>query len=95
MTEVTKPPRVVGTLGASLMSINGMIGAGIFALPALLYDKAGHFAPVFAFLAEVTALGAQFITLCVIAAFVLFRLRGHEGHASGLSPFWWGVVANE
>lgn len=45
MTETVKPPRVVGTLGASLMSINGMIGAGIFALPALLYDKAGLFAP--------------------------------------------------
>ncbi len=45
MTEVTKPPRVVGTIGASLMSINGMIGAGIFALPALLYEKTGAFAP--------------------------------------------------
>ena len=45
MTEVAKPPRVVGTIGASLMSINGMIGAGIFALPALLYEKTGAFAP--------------------------------------------------
>lgn len=45
MSEQAKPPRVVGTLGASLMSVNGMIGAGIFALPALLYDKAGLFAP--------------------------------------------------
>lgn len=45
MTETIQPPRVVGTFGASLMSINGMIGAGIFALPALLYDRAGLFAP--------------------------------------------------
>lgn len=45
MSEVTRPPRVVGTIGASLMSINGMIGAGIFALPALLYEKTGAFAP--------------------------------------------------
>lgn len=45
MSEATKPPRVVGTLGAGLMSINGMVGAGIFALPALLYDKVGLFAP--------------------------------------------------
>ena len=45
MIETPKPPRVVGTLGATLMSVNGMIGAGIFALPALLYDKTGVFAP--------------------------------------------------
>jgi amino acid transporter len=45
MSEVTKPPRVIGTIGASLMSVNGMIGAGIFALPALLYAKTGAFAP--------------------------------------------------
>ena len=40
-----KPPRVVGKLGATLMSVNGMIGAGIFALPALLYAEVGNFAP--------------------------------------------------
>ncbi|KEO85487.1 hypothetical protein EH30_13270 [Erythrobacter sp. JL475] len=45
MTETNKPPRVVGPLGATLMSINGMIGAGIFALPALLYAEVGNFAP--------------------------------------------------
>ena len=27
------------------MSVNGMIGAGIFALPALLYAEVGNFAP--------------------------------------------------
>ncbi len=41
----SKPPRVVGKLGATLMSVNGMIGAGIFALPALLYAEVGNFAP--------------------------------------------------
>jgi amino acid transporter len=45
MTEMTKPPRVVGTVGATLMSVNGMIGAGIFALPAILYAATGDFAP--------------------------------------------------
>lgn len=45
MTEVDKPPRAVGTLGATLMSVNGMIGAGIFALPALLHAEVGAFAP--------------------------------------------------
>ena len=45
MDKVQKPPRVVGPVGATLMSINGMIGAGIFALPALLYAEVGDFAP--------------------------------------------------
>lgn len=45
MQETSAPPRVVGKIGATLMSINGMIGAGIFALPGLLYSKAGNFAP--------------------------------------------------
>lgn len=45
MTAAASPPRVVGTFGAALISINSMIGAGIFALPALLYAQAGDFAP--------------------------------------------------
>ena len=45
MEKDIKPPRVVGKLGATLMSVNGMIGAGIFALPAILYDRVGNFAP--------------------------------------------------
>ncbi|MEM5518726.1 APC family permease [Henriciella sp. AS95] len=45
MTEEIRPPRVVGTIGATLMSVNGMIGAGIFALPAILYAETGNFAP--------------------------------------------------
>lgn len=36
---------MVGPLGATLMSVNGMIGAGIFALPALLFAEVGNFAP--------------------------------------------------
>ena len=45
MDEANKPPRVVGKVGATLMSVNGMIGAGIFALPAILYSEVGNFAP--------------------------------------------------
>jgi amino acid transporter len=45
MHEDKSPPRVVGPFGATLMSINGMIGAGIFAVPALLYAEVGNFAP--------------------------------------------------
>lgn len=39
------PPRVVGVLGASLQPINGMVGSGIFAVPALVYAGVGDFAP--------------------------------------------------
>lgn len=46
MTEHAAPPRVVGIFGASLLNLNGMIGAGIFALPALLYAGVGNFAPI-------------------------------------------------
>ncbi len=45
MHDDKSPPRVVGPYGATLMSINGMIGAGIFAVPALLYSEVGNFAP--------------------------------------------------
>jgi hypothetical protein len=45
MQEKQRPPRVVGKIGATLMSINGMIGAGISALPALLHAEVDTFAP--------------------------------------------------
>ncbi|MDC8755567.1 APC family permease [Erythrobacter sp. sf7] len=45
LEKAVEPPRVVGPVGATLMSINGMIGAGIFAVPALLYAEVGNFAP--------------------------------------------------
>ena len=45
MIEAERPPRLVRSMGATLMSVNGMIGAGIFALPALLYNAAGDFSP--------------------------------------------------
>ncbi len=45
MTDATEPPRTVGTLGATLMSVNGLIGAAIFALPALLYAAALQLSP--------------------------------------------------
>ena len=45
MNQTEKPPRVMRSFGATLMSVNGMIGAGIFALPALLYNAAGNFSP--------------------------------------------------
>ena len=68
MTEITKPPRVVGLAGATLMSVNSMIGSGIFALPALLYAQTGDFAPwtilIFGFFQTCTVLvGARLATM--------------------------------
>ncbi len=41
----TAPARTMGLFGASLLPVNGMIGAGIFALPATLFLAVGDFAP--------------------------------------------------
>ena len=38
-------PRTVGFLGTALIPVNGMIGAGIFALPAIMVAAVGNFAP--------------------------------------------------
>lgn len=45
MTNAGPPPRVVGPVASALMNVNGMIGAGIFAMPAILYSTLGSFAP--------------------------------------------------
>ncbi len=46
MDQGRKPPRVIGLGGAVLLNLNGVVGAGIFALPALLYAGAGSLAPL-------------------------------------------------
>jgi amino acid transporter len=46
MSEPVKPPRTVGAVGTSLFQVNGMIGSGIFALPAVLVAAVGSFAPM-------------------------------------------------
>ncbi|MFM9935583.1 MAG: APC family permease [Novosphingobium sp.] len=46
MQEPIKPPRVIGLAGAVLINLNAVVGAGIFALPALLYAGAGTLAPL-------------------------------------------------
>lgn len=45
-SQMGTPPRAIGLGGAMLININAAIGAGIFALPALLYAGAGNFAPL-------------------------------------------------
>ena len=39
------PPRAMGWAGAALLPVNGMVGAGIFAAPAVMYAAIGDFAP--------------------------------------------------
>jgi amino acid transporter len=46
VTGQVKPPRVVGISGSVLINLNGMVGAGIFALPAVLYLNLGNFSPI-------------------------------------------------
>ncbi|MCM8556344.1 APC family permease [Sphingomicrobium sediminis] len=40
-----KYKRDMGTLGVAFLTINGLIGAGIFGLPEILHDAVGSFAP--------------------------------------------------
>jgi amino acid transporter len=46
MTQQITPPRAIGLAGAVLLNLNATIGAGIFALPALLYAGVGDIAPL-------------------------------------------------
>jgi hypothetical protein len=45
MAESQVLPRTVGFWGTTLFPVNGMIGAGIFALPAIMVAAVGSFAP--------------------------------------------------
>ncbi|MEO1967614.1 MAG: APC family permease [Sphingomonadaceae bacterium] len=45
MDQPAAPARTIGFWGASLYPVNGMVGAGIFAVPALLAAAVGGFAP--------------------------------------------------
>ncbi|HEX8448749.1 MAG TPA: cationic amino acid transporter, partial [Allosphingosinicella sp.] len=62
MAETKDEPlrRDIGFVGSAFLSFNGMVGAGIFALPGTLYDRFGAFSPflfpVFGLLVLVVAL---------------------------------------
>ena len=43
--ETAELKRTVGFWGTTLFPVNGMIGAGIFALPAIMVAAVGNFAP--------------------------------------------------
>ena len=46
MDQGNTPAREIGLPGAVLINLNAVVGAGMFALPALLYAGAGGFAPL-------------------------------------------------
>lgn len=67
-------PRTVGFWGTALFPVNGMIGAGIFAMPAILVAAVGNFAP------WMMLLGAVLIApLAFVFAMLATRFDSHGG----------------
>ncbi|MBX7483127.1 APC family permease [Qipengyuania qiaonensis] len=67
------PPRTVGFLGSALFPVNGMVGAGIFALPAVLAAAVGSFAPWMLLIG-----GLLFMPLALVYAWLAARFE-HSG----------------
>ncbi len=67
------PPRTVGFWGTTLFPLNGMIGAGIFALPAVLFAAVGGFAPWMMLIG-----GILFLPLALCYAWMAARFE-HSG----------------
>jgi amino acid transporter len=76
------PPRTMGLFGTALLPVNGMIGAGIFALPATLFLAVGDFAPWMMLLG-----GVLFLPLVVVFAWLSARFD----HSGG--PILYGEAA--
>jgi amino acid transporter len=72
--EKLAPPRTVGFWGTALFQVNGMIGSGIFALPAVLVAAVGSFAPWLMILG-----GIVFLPLVLVFAWLSARFDGTGG----------------
>lgn len=72
--KISAPPRIVGFWGSALFQINGMIGSGIFALPALLVAAVGSFAPWLMVLG-----GIMFLPLALVFAWLAARFDSTGG----------------
>ncbi|MCM8557521.1 APC family permease [Sphingomicrobium sediminis] len=98
MTDAIKPPREMGKLGSTLMSVNAMVGAGIFAMPALLYAAIGAFAPWMIMIVGLLV-GAGVIVMARLAA--MFRQSGGPqlyaeaafGKQAGFQVGWMLLIA--
>ncbi|GMN04259.1 APC family permease [Erythrobacter sp. MTPC3] len=94
-----KPPRVVGMAGTIVVSINGVIGSGIFALPAFLFAAAGSFSPI-AILIFACLYGSALAIIAKLST--VFRQSGGAqlyaehafGPAVGFQVGWLSLVAN-
>jgi amino acid transporter len=73
-SQPIKPARTVGFWGTALFPVNGMIGAGIFALPAVLIAAVGNFAPWMMLLG-----GALFLPLILVFAWLSARFENSGG----------------
>ncbi len=74
MADTQALPRTVGYWGTALFPVNGMIGAGIFALPAIMVAAVGNFAP------WMMLLGALLILpLALVFSILATRFDRHGG----------------
>jgi len=94
-----KPPRVIGLASAVLLNLNGVVGAGIFALPAILYANAGSLAPIailaFAlFLSASLAVVAKLSTLFDQSGGPQLYLHYAFGEVAGFQGGWLAVCGN-
>lgn len=99
MSSHVKPPRVVGIFSASLLNLNGMIGAGIFALPALLYVGLGNYAPfailLFAIpLVCVAAIIAKLSTLFERSGGAQLYVETALGKYAGFQVGWFAICGS-
>lgn len=66
--------RDIGFFGSAFLSFNGVVGAGIFALPGTLYDKFGAFSPF---------LFPLFGLLVLLVALPFARVAAHHSESGG------------
>jgi len=66
--------RDIGFFGSAFLSFNGVVGAGIFALPAVLYTRFGDFSPW---------LFPLFGLLVLVVALPFARVAGHHPSSGG------------
>jgi amino acid transporter len=66
--------RDIGFFGSAFLSFNGVVGAGIFALPGTLYEKFGAFSPF---------LFPLFGLLVLLVALPFARAAGHHRLSGG------------
>ena len=78
--------REIGQVGFSAIALNGVIGAGIFALPAVAAAKSGNFSP---WLFLICAVLIMTVVLCFARAASFFRDTGGPIQYAGLAfgPF--------